>query len=326
MLRVGLVGAGAQATDSLIPAILGVPDAQLSAICDIDKRKASEVASHNGVRHVFGTLDAMLASVEIDAVVAACPPQAHEAIVYSAVEHRVPVFVEKPPATTTQIVGDLARELAEAGLTSGVGMNFRYATAYGHLRDLLRSGRFGQPVSLVLRHLANKPREPMWGLPLLRSVLLAQVIHPIDLVIDLLGAPDDCEAVVRRHADRYTIAAQLTGHDGWVASVVSGTATQRFHFALDVVTDQGAIVSCSDLWDVSVEGVAWEEGQGDGSRLPWTRRWSAGALERGYSRAGYQGEIRAFLGAVRAAEPHTPELADLLPAYTILDAIEASDP
>jgi len=324
MLNVGLVGAGSQATDSLIPAILALPNAQLFAICDRDRGRASDVAAHNGVRHVFGSVQAMLTSVEIHALIAACPPQAHEEIVELAVDARIPVFVEKPPAVSTAALAELSSKLASAGVTSGVGMNFRYATAYRHLRTLIASGQMGRPISIALRHLANKPREPLWGLSLLRSVLLAQVIHPVDLIVDLVGEPDGYEGVVRHHSDRLTIALQLVGRGGWIASIVAGTASQRFHFALDVVTDQGAIISCNDLWDVRIEGGPREQPSEDGFELPWTRRWSAGALERGYSRAGYQGEIREFLTAVEAEATFVPSLPDLLPAYSILDKIESS--
>jgi hypothetical protein len=148
---------------------------------------------------------------------------------------------------------------------------------------------------------------------------LAQVIHPVDLLIDLVGPPDDYESMVHRHENALTVAVQLGVRGNWVASIVAGTSAQRFSFALNIVTDKGVIISCNDLWDVLIEGMPVDS---EIATLPWTRRWSAGALDRGYSRAGYQGELVKFFDAVRHRTPFAPNLSDLLPTYHVLDQIE----
>jgi predicted dehydrogenase len=102
-----------------------------------------------------------------------------EQIAAAAIAARVPVFVEKPPAVTTAALVELADAAVASGVVTGVGMNFRWAAPVRHIRALLDSGAYGRPTTIALRHVANKPKAPMWGLSLLRSFLLAQVVHPV---------------------------------------------------------------------------------------------------------------------------------------------------
>lgn len=322
MINVGVVGAGHQATDSLIPAIRALEDTNLVAIADVDPRRARDVAERLAIAHFFASLDSMLQVMEIDAIIAACPPQAHEEIARAAIESNTPVFVEKPPAVTTKALQDLAA--TAAGLITGVGMNFRYATALSHLSDLIATGEYGRPIQVVARHLANKPRDPLWGCTLLRSVLLAQVIHPVDYLLSVLSPLRETQAVTASIGDSITVGLQMISDSNQMASLVSGTASNRFYFGIEVVTDSGAILACDDLWTVSISGV---DADRTALGLPWTRRWSPGALDRGYSRTGYLGELRRFLNCVRTNSAFSPSLNDLLPTYEVLDSVsEPSDP
>jgi predicted dehydrogenase len=68
-------------------------------------------------------------------------------------------------------------------------MNFRWAASVRLIRVLLDSGSYGRPTTIAVRHMASKPRVPMWGLSLLCSFLLAQAIHPVDLLLQMFGEP-----------------------------------------------------------------------------------------------------------------------------------------
>ena len=105
VLPVAVVGAGAQATTHLIPALLQLPRVALIAVCDSDSARAAAVAAQFSIPTVFRQVDKLLKTVKVAALVVACPPQAHEEIAACALARRVPVFVENPRRWTLRGCG-----------------------------------------------------------------------------------------------------------------------------------------------------------------------------------------------------------------------------
>ncbi|MGQ0777764.1 MAG: Gfo/Idh/MocA family protein, partial [Pseudonocardiales bacterium] len=251
----------------------------------------------------------------------ACPPQAHEQIAAAAIAAGVPVFVEKPPATTITTLTELAKAANESGIVTGVGMNFRWAAPVRRIRALLDSGAYGHPTMITIRHVASKPRAPMWGLPLLRSFLLAQAIHPVDLLLCLAGEP-----VIDTHITRQVgstgamVGLQLGFSSGIVGSLVCGSHAARFESRIEVNTSSGATMSLTRLGELTVTGglVPPEIGDPRG----WSQLWRPSPLDVGFDRTGFGAELAAFCHAATTGADFSPGLADLLPTYDILDRIE----
>jgi len=319
-LRVAVAGAGEQAMTHLVPALLQLPAVRLTALAEADPGRGAAVADHFAVPHRFVDVATLLEEVEVDAVVVACPPQAHEEIAACAVERGVAVFVEKPPAVTTAALRDLAARAVGARVTTGVGMNFRYAAPYRRVVDLLADAEVGVPVSVAVRHVASKPRAPLWGLPLLRAFLLAQAIHPADLLLDLGGPAVEVRAVRRVGTDGALVGAQVEFAGGTVGSLLAGTYAPRFDTRVEVVTDAGVMISLVGLAELTIAGLPAAKAAG-GSR-GWSQQWRPSPLDTGYERTGFLGELAAFVAAVAAGKPFQPALADLLPTYDLLDALE----
>jgi phthalate 4,5-cis-dihydrodiol dehydrogenase len=317
-LRVAVVGAGGQATTHLIPSLLQLPEAQLLAVCDPDDVRRTSTAELLGIAGEYCDVATLLDDLDVAALVVACPPQAHEQIAACAIERAVPVFVEKPPAVTSAALAQLATAAETARVATGVGMNFRHAAPYLQLKEVLTS--HGQPVSITVRHVASKPKTPLWGLSLLRSFLLAQAIHPVDLLLDLGGPVEDVRTLHRVDDSNVFINAQLAFASGAVGSLLTGTHGARFDSRIEVVTDTGATVSLVDLCELTVAGVlaAQERGQTRG----WFGQWRPSPLDTGYERTGFLGELAAFIAAVAHCRTFQPSLGDLLPTYEVLDAIE----
>src|SRR5687768_15218855 len=79
-VRVGLLGAGEQATAHLAPALLQIPQAKITAIADPVRARRNSLADRLGITARLSTVEELLASGLVDCLVAACPPQAHEQI------------------------------------------------------------------------------------------------------------------------------------------------------------------------------------------------------------------------------------------------------
>lgn len=311
-LSVALVGAGRQGSEVLLPALRELPGVNIAAVCDPVTERASVAGGGVAVR----SLQEAVEMVPLQAAVVACPPAVHRSTIEFALRRGLPVFVEKPP---TILSGELIElvQLAQArsGLV-GVGMNFRYAAAIQRVSRLLAEGSLGKLASLTIRHLANKPRSSLWGLSPMRSLLLAQAIHPIDLAVWLAGEVESDRTEIFSSGSACTIAAALVHTGGTHTSITISTAAPRFSFHLSAVTDKGAVIECSNLAEVTIEGGP------DASADGWAERWVPGPLERGYRRGGYSPELAAFFEAVGAGTGFRPGLGDLLPTYHLLDAIE----
>ena len=98
MLKIGLIGAGVMGkTHSM--AYKQIADECISAVCDIDKEKAENIAKQ-WEAEVFTSIEQMLQEGEFDAVDICLPTHFHRSVVELAAQYRKPIFCEKPIAHT----------------------------------------------------------------------------------------------------------------------------------------------------------------------------------------------------------------------------------
>ena len=93
-LRVGVIGTGGMGgrhADNLSRRVNG---ATVGGIFDMDKVRASQVATECGGATIFASAEALIASAEIDAVIIASPDSTHAALALSCVRAGKPVLCE----------------------------------------------------------------------------------------------------------------------------------------------------------------------------------------------------------------------------------------
>jgi len=316
-VRVGVVGAGEQASNHLLPALLRIPAVRVTALVDPDTSRREELADQLNIRHRLETIEQVLDSGQVDCIVAACPPQAHERIAAAAVQAHTPVFVEKPPATSSTALTDLAAAAAANNVLTGVGMNFRWAAPVRRLATMLRDGRHGTPSVITIRHVASKPTTSLWNLPVWQSFLLAQAIHPIDLLTTLAGGDVvDTQAACRHTRDGITIALQLHYSNGAIGTLICGNQAPRFEHRVEVTTTGGLTACLTNLTELAITPPT-SPGEPRGA----TTQWRPSPLDVGYERTGFGGELAAFCHAVATGATFTPGLSDLLSTYQIMDQL-----
>lgn len=313
-VRVGVLGAGEQTTTHLVPALLHVPNAKITAVVDPIRTHRDVLAERLGVPARLSIVTDVLNSGLVDCLVAACPPQAHEQIAAAAIAAGIPVFVEKPPATTTTVLAELAAAADRRQVLTGVGMNFRWAAPVRRLHTLLGQ-KHSNPSMIAVRHMASKPATPMWGLPLWRTFLLAQAIHPIDLALALAGAPVvDIQPACRHAGSQLWLSLQLRHANGTISSVHTGNVAARFEHRIEISTSTGTTAHLTDLTDLTITGA-------DDLPRGTSSHWRPSPLDVGYHRTGFGGELAAFCTAVATGGQFAPTLTDLLPTYQIMDQL-----
>jgi predicted dehydrogenase/nucleoside-diphosphate-sugar epimerase len=149
-LRVVLIGAGYVAQHHLA-ALKSLPFVDVVAVCDLDLAAAQARAKAHGVPRAASSL-AEVADLSPQAVYILTPPASHAALAHAALDLGCHVFVEKPMADTVADCEALIEKARGRGLQLSVNHSDRFDPVVLRALDLVRSGRFGDLLSVdVLR-------------------------------------------------------------------------------------------------------------------------------------------------------------------------------
>ncbi len=148
-VRYGLIGVGAQGgfyAQWLTGKMGAMPqNAALGALCDIDPDKQIMCEIMYPDTPFFTDYRQMIASGAVDAVVTTVPHYLHTEIAIYALEHGMPVMVEKPAGVYAQAVRRMNEcAAAHPNVPFGIMFNQRTNKLYQKLRDIVASGELGQ--------------------------------------------------------------------------------------------------------------------------------------------------------------------------------------
>ena len=113
-VRIGFVGVGNMGQCAHLRNYPSLPDCQVVAIAEPRPELARQVAARYGVPHVYPDADAMLASEQLDALVAIQPFDRHGSIVLPLYRHGLPILTEKPLASSVK-TGEAMLEALKSG-------------------------------------------------------------------------------------------------------------------------------------------------------------------------------------------------------------------
>src|SRR5262245_23272378 len=129
-------------------------DVALTAVCDIDRRSAEQVAAGWNAR-VFLSYEAMLQEARPDALWVCVAPHLQGDILLRAAELRIPFFVHPPGAMSHERAVVYDRAVRQAGLVTAVGFPTWYADVVREAREYLGTN----PVPLALGWWLRPGRE-----------------------------------------------------------------------------------------------------------------------------------------------------------------------
>ena len=148
-ITVGCIGTGGHGRDWNLRAYLGLPDAQVVAVCDVDKNNLQ--AAQAMVHQKYGTKDCaaygdfrdVLKRDDIDAVMISTPDHWHVLISVLAIKAGKDVQCEKPTLTIDEgkILVKTVREHKKVFQTS---TEDRSVPVYHRMAELVRNGRIGR--------------------------------------------------------------------------------------------------------------------------------------------------------------------------------------
>lgn len=142
-VRIGLVGAGAIAQVSHLPAFARIPGIRVAAVCDEDRGKAERVAARYTISRVSKTFDDPAFLDEVDAVDICLPNHLHAPAALAALRAGKHVLVERPFCRSEEEAAEVVQVAAKAGLVAMSGMNNRFREDARVLKRFVAGGELG---------------------------------------------------------------------------------------------------------------------------------------------------------------------------------------
>lgn len=162
--RIGLLGLGAIAQVVHLPVLHGMPGVKLAGVCDVDRSKASALASRFGIERVYRNDDEVFADESLDGLVICTPSYLHQKQAIASLESGKHVLVEKPLALNAADAQSVVDVAERTGKVIMVAMNNRYRPDIQALKPFAINGELGN-VFLVRGAWLNKKMRivrPTW--------------------------------------------------------------------------------------------------------------------------------------------------------------------
>ena len=143
MVNVAVIGVGRMGSKHAYNMAKGVKNANLVAICDVDRQKANLIAKKLKVKAYYD-VDEMLEKEQLEGVVIATPHYSHVQIALKCLEKNINILCEKPISVTTLEAKKLLDAAEKSNLICSMMYNQRTNRMYQKARDLISNGSIGK--------------------------------------------------------------------------------------------------------------------------------------------------------------------------------------
>ena len=309
-VRLGLIGAGLWAKNTLLPTIHG-----MSSVTPVGIATAGGVnAVHSGEKFGFDYATAdyreLINDPDIDAIMIATRHDSHAAIAIDALKDGKDVFVEKPPAMNPADLNDLIEAQSESGRLLMAGFNRRFAPLTLRATELL--GNEG-PFTIVCRVNAGPVPGESWvqNSEIGGGRIVGEVCHFVDLLQHLAGSPP-----VRVHAEGFSaespnidnLIANLSFSNGSVGTIVyAATGDKAFAKERIEIIGSGAVCVIDDFRSLEFSRGGKRKNSG----------------KKGVDR-GHSAELRAFFDAIQSGSEPPISMAEIALTMSATFAINES--
>jgi predicted dehydrogenase len=199
-----VVGVGAAAQVSHIPAIKRMEGVELAVLVDRDEEKAGRVAQRFGVPRVLESVDDLLRDEEVDAVVVCTPNYLHSPMAIAALEAGKDVLCERPLARNAAEAEKMVQAAKKAGRTLMCALSHRFRADTQILKKFVDGRELGRVFYTKagwLRQRAGwasrewRDRKSVAG----GGVLMELGVQILDLALWTLGNPGVESVVASAH-------------------------------------------------------------------------------------------------------------------------------
>jgi len=332
-IKLGIIGLGLAWERLHAPALARLSDRfEITAVCDKDAQKASEVAKYLNLppESAYTDYNALLSRQDIEAVESLVPIRENYETNLAAITAGKHLIAEKPFASTPDAARNLIRLKDRNGVKVMVAENIRYEEENSLIKRLITSGQIGNPVYFIDNNVTEYREDAEKGgfaQTLWRQqpeyeggVLLDSGVHHIARLRYLFGDVENVFAHGRLSGLGFSpfscINALLNFPDnvaGHYSFFVVGKETQSPLVGLRIFGTHGEIYL--EERHCGFVNISYKDGR-PGGAIPYTPG------------QGYYYELEDFHTAIRMGGriESTPEkaLGDIETVFAMLDSAEAN--
>lgn len=147
----------------------------------------------NHTPNVYADYKEMLEKEHLDGVFITCPDFLHEEIACYCLQHKIPVYLEKPIAISIEGADHILRTAKDNETRLMLGHNMRYMNFTRKMREIIESGTIGEVKAIWCRHFVSYGGDAYfrdWHADTKNtcSLLLQKGAHDIDIIHWLAGS------------------------------------------------------------------------------------------------------------------------------------------
>jgi predicted dehydrogenase len=253
-IRFGIVGCG-----SIGPTHAGalkqIPDAQLVAVADLGKEKATAVAEKFGVTKIYASDEELIADPDVDVVVFATPSGNHATQAVRALKAGKHVVVEKPMDVSLEACDRMIKAERETGKKLAIISQHRWDHASIFVKDAIDTGKLGKIILVEMsvkwwrtqQYYDSGDWRGTWKFDG-GGALMNQGVHTVDLMQWLAGPVQSISArIATAGHERIEVediaVASLKFRSGAIGTLTASTACYNGQPArLDIYGTEGSAV------------------------------------------------------------------------------------
>lgn len=260
-LNIGLIGAGRIGRVHAENLAYRIPEADLVAVSDIILPAAEQLAADFQIPAVYQDHRYIMEDPAIDAIVICSSTDSHAQMIEEGAGAGKQIFCEKPIHLDLRRIDQVLERVEQAGVKLQVGFNRRFDPNFRRAREIVASGRIGDPH--ILRITSRDPEPPPVSyIQVSGGIFLDMTIHDFDMARFLMG--DEVEEIyatggvmvdpaIGAAGDIDTALITLRFGNGAIGSIDnSRKAVYGYDQRLEVFGSEGVVIVANETSDRAV--------------------------------------------------------------------------
>jgi predicted dehydrogenase len=165
-IKINIIGLGGIGQITHLPLLTRMDDVEVTAVCDIDKSKAKNVAKKFNVKSYYYDIDKMLEESPADALIIASPTYLHRDHALKALEKDMNILVEKPLARNYKEGAEIYEAAKKYKRKLMVGMNSLFRPDLMMLQSFASAGSLGDIYYIKTGFIKKRSTLEDWALDL----------------------------------------------------------------------------------------------------------------------------------------------------------------
>lgn len=170
-------------------------NAELVAVCDIDKKRVEEIAKEYNTKAFFDYKKMLDSLPKIDLVSIVVPTKFHQEIACFFLERNIHVLLEKPIANTLESAEKIINTAKKSKAMFTVGHVERFNPAVVKLKKIIEKNQLGNILSIIARRVGVFPPNIKDA-----NVFLDLAVHDVDIINFLLN---QLPIKIYKHSSRF---------------------------------------------------------------------------------------------------------------------------